>query len=258
MNKKLLELYKYRFLLKELVVRDIKKKYRRSILGILWSMLNPLLMMVITAMVFSTLFRFQIENYPVYLLTGQVLFSFFAESTNFAMGSILENSSLIKKVYVPKFMFPLSRVVSSLVNFLLTLPAVIIIIIFTAHKVSLAMFSCVIPIILLFLFCLGIGLFLSACTVYFRDMFHLYSVVITALSYATPIFYPVDIISLEYRPIMGLNPLSYFLEAFRYPIYSNMLPPFSIIKICGILVIIALAIGGYFFYRKQNKFILYM
>lgn len=92
------ELYKYKYLIQELVVRDIKKKYRRSVLGVVWSILNPLLMMIVTAMVFSTLFRFDIRNYPLYLLTGQVLFTFYAESTNFAMSSIIENGGLIRKI----------------------------------------------------------------------------------------------------------------------------------------------------------------
>ena len=107
---------KYRNLISELVTRDIKKKYRRSILGYLWSMLNPLFTMLITAMVFSELFRFQIDNFALYLLTGQLIFTFYAEATNFAMGSILENGSLIKKVYIPKYFFPISRVSSSAIN----------------------------------------------------------------------------------------------------------------------------------------------
>ena len=110
------EIYHYRYLLRELVLRDIRKKYRRSVLGVLWSILNPLLMMSVTAMVFSTLFRFSIENYPLYLLVGQIMFNFFSESTTFAMTSVLENGSLLKKIYVPKYLFPLSRVISSCIN----------------------------------------------------------------------------------------------------------------------------------------------
>ena len=101
MNSFISEIYKYRFLIRELVIRDIKKKYRRSVLGILWSVLNPLLMMAVTAMVFSTIFRFSIANYPLYLLVGQIMFTFFSESTTFAMTSIIENGSLLKKIYIP-------------------------------------------------------------------------------------------------------------------------------------------------------------
>lgn len=148
------ELYRYKNLINELVNRDIKKKYRRSILGILWSMLNPLLMMLITAMVFSNLFRFEIKNFALYLLTGQIIFTFYAEATNFAMGSILENGHLIKKVYVPKYLFPLSRVASSAVNLLFTLPAMFAIILITGQTISLKIIFCIIPLVLLFIFCL--------------------------------------------------------------------------------------------------------
>ena len=124
-------LYNYKYLILVLIERDIKKKYRRSILGVLWSLLNPLMMMSITAMVFSTLFRFDIPNYVLYLLVGQVVFTFYVESTNFALGSIMENGSLIKKVSVPKYLFPMSRVLSSCVNLLFTLPDVLIIMLYS-------------------------------------------------------------------------------------------------------------------------------
>ena len=122
------EIFEYRALLIELVKRDIKKKYRRSILGILWSMLNPFLTMLIMAMVFSSFFKFAIKNFPVYLLTGQLIFNFYSEATNTAMGSILENASLIKKVYVPKHIFPIAKVLSSCVNFILSLPGLVLVI----------------------------------------------------------------------------------------------------------------------------------
>lgn len=252
------ELYKYRNLIYELVIRDIKKKYRRSILGILWSMLNPLLMMLITAMVFSNLFRFEIKNFPLYLLTGQIIFTFYAEATNFAMGSILENGHLIKKVYVPKYLFPLARVVSSAVNLCFTLPAMLAIILITGQEISLKIFLIIIPLILLVLFCLGIGLFLSALAVYFRDMFHLYGVALTALNYATPIFYPENIIPVQYQWIVHYNPIYYYLKMFREVVYSNRIPDINLIIICFFISIIALIIGGYFFNKKQNNFILYI
>ena len=118
-------------LLHELVLRDIKKKYRRSVLGIFWSILNPVLIMLITSFVFSHLFRFEIQDYPLYLITGQVMFNFYSEATNFAMGSIIENGGLIKKTYVPKYLFTVSRVMSSLVNLALTLPTIILISVYT-------------------------------------------------------------------------------------------------------------------------------
>lgn len=252
------EFFKYKNLIDELVNRDIKKKYRRSILGILWSMLNPLLMMLITAMVFSNLFRFEIKNFALYLLTGQIIFTFYAESTNFAMGSILENGHLIKKVYVPKYLFPLSRVVSSAVNLLFTLPAMLAIILVTGQMISFKIVFCIIPLVLLFIFCLGMGLFLSALAVYFRDMFHLYGVALTVLNYATQIFYPENIIPAKYQWIIYCNPIYYYLKMFREVVYSNQIPDINLIIICLLISVIALIIGIYFFNKKQNDFILYI
>lgn len=258
MNAFIKELYKYKYLIQELVVRDIKKKYRRSVLGVVWSILNPLLMMVVTAMVFSTLFRFDIHNYPLYLLTGQILFTFFAESTNFAMSSIIENGGLIRKIYIPKYLFPLSRVVSSSVNLLFTLPALVLIILVTGQPLTFAMLSFVVPLLLFFIFCLGVGLILSTMAVYFRDMFHLYGVLLNLLSYATPIFYPEKIVPEQFILLLKLNPLYYFFKAFRMSLYDGVLPTAPLLFHCTILAVVAFAIGCFVFKKYQNKFILYI
>lgn len=258
MNAFIKELYKYKYLIQELVVRDIKKKYRRSVLGVVWSILNPLLMMAVTAMVFSTLFRFDIKNYPLYLLTGQILFAFFAESTNFAMSSIIENGGLIRKIYIPKYLFPLSRVASSCVNLLFTLPALLLIIIVTGQPLDFAMLSFIVPLALFFVFCLGVGLILSTMAVYFRDMFHLYGVLINLLNYATPIFYPEKIVPEQFILLLKLNPLYYFFKAFRMSIYDGVLPTAPLLFHCAIIAFVTFAIGCYVFKRYQNKFILYI
>lgn len=253
-----LQIVRYRNLIRELVVRDIKKKYRRSILGILWSILNPLLMMVITAMVFSTLFRFKIQNYILYLLCGQLLFSFYSEATNFAMGSILANGSLIKKIYVPKYLFPVSRVLSSAVNLAFTFPALLAIMIYTGAPFNWHTIFCLVPLVLLLIFCAGVGFFLSAAAVYFRDMFHLYGVFLKALTYATPIFYPENIVPQKYHFLLDWNPLYYYLHAFRTIIVDGQLPGLRLLCICSGLAFGALAMGFLFFYRKQKHFILYI
>lgn len=250
--------YKYKYLIYVLVDRDIKKKYRRSILGVLWSLLNPLLMMLITAMVFSTLFRFDVENYILYLLIGQVAFSFYSEATNFAMGSILENASLIKKVYVPRYLFPMSRVASSCVNLLFTIPAVLFMMCYTGQYPTIDVLSFAVPLILFLIFALGVGLILSAAVVYFRDVFHLYSVLITALNYATPIFYPEKIVPEEYRFLMEYNPIYYFVKGFREVFYSGGLPSMDNTIICAEIAIIALILGIIIFRKAQKKFILYI
>lgn len=250
--------YKYKYLLYVLVVRDIKKKYRRSVLGVLWSMLNPLLMMTITAMVFSNLFRFDAENYVLYLLVGQIMFSFYSESTNFAMGSILENSALIKKVYVPKYLFPLSRVLSSCVNLLFTIPAILVMMVYTGQTPSFRIVSFLLPLGLMLIFCMGVGLLLSCSVVFFRDTFHLYGVVLTALNYATPIFYPEKIVPERYRFLMECNPLCYFVKAFREVLYSGGWPTWDTSVACAIMAAAALCVGIVVFRRAQNHFILYI
>ncbi len=252
------EIIRYRYLLQQLVLRDIKKKYRRSVLGILWSVLNPLLTMTVTAMVFSTLFRFSVENYPLYLLTGQILFAFFSESTQFAMLSMIENGSLLKKIYIPKYLFPLSRVMSSCVNLLFTIPALLLIVFATGATLSVEMLLFVLPVFLLMLFCLGLGLLLATMVVYFRDVQHLYSVLLNLLSYGTPIFYPETIVPEEYRWLLDYNPLYYFLTAFRQTMYSATVPDPGLLGFCGAMSLGMLAVGYWVFRKHENHFILYV
>lgn len=250
--------YRYKYLLYVLVQRDIKKKYRRSVLGVLWSMLNPLMMMIITAMVFSHLFRFDLENYILYLLIGQVAFTFFSEATRFAMGSILENSSLIKKVYVPKYLFPFSRGFSACVNFLFTIPAILIMMVYTGQYPDFSTISLIVPLFLMLVFCLGVGLILSAAVVFFRDIAHLYGVLLTAMSYATPIFYPEDIIPDKYRFVLDLNPMYYFVKLFREVMYLGHWPSSDLVLICTMIAFGVMGVGIYVFRKTQNNFILYI
>ena len=252
------ELYKYRYLIVELVSRDIKKKYRRSILGVLWSLLNPLFIMIITAMIFSHLFRFDIENYPLYLLCGQIIFTFYNESTRFAMLSIIENGILLKKVYVLKYLFPTSRVVSSCVNLLFTLPALFLIIIVTSANFSLATFTFVIPLFFMLIFCLGVGLILSTLAVYFRDMVHLYNVFLSLLSYATPIFYPESIVPEQYSLILKLNPLYFYMKAFRQSVCEARIPETDLLMTCIAISVVTIFIGWRLFKKYQNNFVLYI
>lgn len=250
--------FKYSNLIKELVYRDIAKKYRRSIFGVLWSMLNPLMMMIITAMVFSNLFRFEIQNFALYLLSGQIIFTFYAEATNFAMASIVDNGSLIRKVYLPKYLFPLSRVVSSGVNLLFSIPALLLIMMFTGAEISFRLFFSFIPLILLFIFSLGIGLILSAVAVFFRDLFHLYGVMLTALNYATPIFYPASIIPVEYQSLIQLNPLTHYLDLFRKIVYSNSYIGIEDLLLCSTISFLSLGIGILIFKKLQKDFVIYV
>ena len=216
MNSTIENFKKYKPLLFELVSRDLKTKYRRSVLGVLWTVLNPLGMMLVMTVVFSTVFRQNIENFPVYLMCGQLVFNFFNEASNMAMTSILGNASLIKKVYVPKYLFPLSRVCSSLVNMLTSFIALIIVIIVTRTPVTWTIITAVFPVLYVSMFAFGVGLVLATAVVTFRDLQHLYGVVITAWLYLTPIFYPISMLPESIGRLIKLNPITSFVELLRY------------------------------------------
>lgn len=249
---------KYKNLLNELIVRDIKVKYKRSILGILWTLLNPLLSMFVLTIVFSNLFRYDIENFPVYLITGQIMFNFFAESTSMAMGSILGNASLIKKVYIPKYIFPLSRVLSSFVNLLFALISVIIIMIFMKVKITVSILFVPIAFMYILIFSIGMGLLLSSLNVFFRDIQHLYGVVLTAWTYLTPIFYPVEIIPEQFKWLIEINPIYYMISYFRECVLYGNIPSLQLNIICMIACLISIIAGLWAFYKNQDKFILYI
>lgn len=243
-------------MLYELVARDVKIKYRKSVLGVLWTLLNPLLMMVILSIVFSNLFKFDIENYSLYLLSGQILFNFYNESTSGAMTSILGNAALIKKVYIPKYLFVLSRIASSSINILSSFCALILVMLFTRTELHFTMFLVVIPLGYLIVFSLGIGLILAALAVKFRDVIHLYTVFLTALMYLTPIIYPISMLPDWVRMIVNLNPLTGILNIFRDVMIYNTVPTIGEFLISFVVVTVTLVFGLWVFYKQQDEFIL--
>lgn len=246
----------YKDLLKELVRRDVKTKYRRSVLGILWSVLNPLGMMIIMSIVFSHVFRANIENFPVYLMCGQLIFNFFNEASTIAMSAILGNSSLIKKVYVPKYLFPVSKVCSCFVNLITSFIALVIVIIATGTKLSWTVVLVVLPVLYVFLFSLGMGLLLSALVVTFRDLQHLYGVLITAWLYLTPIFYPIDMLPDWVKHIVHMNPIANIIEMFRDVVMYGIVPSGILQVKCLGACAIVMALGLWVFYKQQDTFIL--
>lgn len=259
MKKRWQALYDYRFLIKQLVVKDIKLKYRRSFLGYLWSILNPLLIMLVLVLVFSHMFRFDIENYPAYLIIGQTLFSFMTESTNLALTSINDNASLLKKVYVPKYIFTMSKVTSSLVNMLFSLGAMLIV--FIATRIQFSVYMLFIPVIILelYVFCLGFGLFLAQGAVFFRDLQYLYSVATTAWMYLTPIFYPITQLPENLQKIIQTcNPMCNYITQFRMVVLEQQLPSAGSVGLGFGVGVIFMVIGTWSFFRSQDKFILYI
>lgn len=246
---------RYKPLVRELVVRDLKVKYRRSALGYLWSLLNPLLMMCVMTVVFSNVFRVGVANFPLYLICGQTLFAFFNESTNMAMRSILDNGALLRKVYVPKFIFPMARILSSFVTMSFSLVAILIVMIFTGAPFSFTMLLVIVPLFFLFVFCCGMGLILSALSVYFRDITHLYSVLTLAWMYATPIFYPLESVNANIASLIRFNPLYHYINFFRNLVISSNIPGPNAWFACIASSLVMISVGLLVFNRLQKNFI---
>jgi len=252
-------LYRYRALVKQLVLKDLKLKYRRSFLGYVWSVLNPLMVMVVMYLVFSQMFRFEVENYPAYLIIGQAVFNFMTEATNQAVYSITGNSALLKKVYVPKYVFTLSKVSSSLVNLLFSLGAMLIVFIFS--RVRFSWYMLLIPVVMLelYLFSLGLGLFLAQAAVFFRDIQYIYSVLTTAWMYATPVFYPMEQLSEGMqRIIRAFNPMYHYVTQFRTLVLEGTLPDLHSVAYGFALAFLFLGTGTWAFLKTQDQFILYI
>lgn len=247
---------KYEPLLAELVARDIKIKYRRSVLGVLWTILNPLFMMVILSIVFSNIFKFDVENFALYVLSGQVIFNFYNDSTTSSMNSILGASFLIKKVYVPKYLFVLSRIVSSFINLMASFCALLFMMVVSRVELHWEIILSIIPLTMVVVFSLGIGLILAALTVKFRDIIHLYSVFTTGLLYLTPVIYPMSILPGLIKKVVMINPLTNYLIMFRDVVFNGTLPSLSSVFIGILEMMVALGLGIWIFYKKQDEFIL--
>ncbi|MBA4701146.1 MAG: ABC transporter permease [Ruminococcus sp.] len=256
MSRYIQNFLKFNPLLGELVARDIKIKYRRSVLGVFWTLLNPLCMMIILSIVFSNLFKFDIENFPLYILSGQVIFNFYSDSTSGAMSSIIGSAALIKKVYVPKYLFVISRVFSSFINLMASFTALLIVMVATRTELHWTVFLVPIPLFLLVLFSLGIGLALAAITVKFRDIMHLYNVFVTALLYLTPVIYPMSILPPWLYKVVMLNPITNILMMFRDVMLENTIFNMTSLIIAILESLLSLGVGLYIFYKNQDQFIL--
>ena len=258
---------KDKFILKQLVTKDFKIKYRRSVLGVAWSVLNPLLMMIVMSIVFSTIFAqgrngsVTPELYPLYLIVGNVTFSVMSESTNQALMSIIWASSLLKKVKVHRWVFPVQKVLFSLVNFSFSLVAVALVMLFFRVVPTWHLILLPVCLLLLMCFCMGLGMMLSALAVFFRDVMHLWTVVITAWMYLTPIFWTTDFISQMAHWIQVLvvvNPMYNYLQFMRDIFLFNTMPSALTFGLCVAWAVLALAIGYAVFHKTEHKFILYI
>lgn len=249
---------KYRFLIKQLVSRDFKAKYKRSILGVFWSFLNPLLTMIVQYVVFSNLFRFDIPHYPVYLLSGIIVFNYFSEACGMALTSIIGNATLITKVYVPKYIYPLTRILSSLVNLLISMIPLIIVTIFSGLYPTKAYLLIPFILVCLTMFCLGLGMLLSAAMVFFRDIQFLWGVLTMIWMYLTPIFYPESILPDKVACILKFNPLYYFISFLRSCVIDGISPEPVVYVQCFLIALGVLVFGAWVFKKSQDKFVVYL
>ncbi len=251
-------LHKYGFLMQQLVARDFKVRYKRSVLGVFWSFLNPLLMMVVQYLVFSQLFRSDIENYPVYLLCGLVVFNFFNEGVGQALSSIVGNAALITKVYLPKYIYPVTRVLSSGINLLMSLAPLLLAAFLTGEKMTAAYLM--LPYILgcVMVFTTGLGMALAAGMTFFRDIQFLWGVLSMLWMYLTPLFYPVSIVPEAFRGAVLHNPMYIFVHAVRAIVLEGTAPRPLVFFQCTWIALAMLAAGGMIFKKTQDRFIFYI
>ncbi len=249
---------KYSFLIRQLVGRDFKTKYKRSILGVFWSFLNPLLTMSVQYLVFSNLFRFDIPYYPVYLLCGIIMFNYFSEACGMALSSIVGNAGLITKVYVPKYIYPLTRILSSLVNLVISMVPLFIVAMISGLFPTKAYL--LIPFILLCIaiFCLGLGMLLAAAMVFFRDIEFLWGVITMVWMYLTPTFYPASILPTNIVWVLNINPLYYFITFLRCCIIDGVSPEPILYLQSAVIAVVMLICGSIVFKKSQDKFALYI
>ena len=249
---------KFISLIGELVKRDLRLKYRRSFLGYFWSLLNPLLMMTVMMIVFSYMFRFEIENYPLYLICGQTMFNFFNESTTMSLYAIINNATLLKKIYVPKYVFPISRVLSCFITMSFSLVAILIVMVFTRVRFHFTILLFWVPMVYLLLFCCGMGLVVSALAVRFRDVIHLYSVLTMVWMYATPVFYPIEAVPPHVAQLIRLNPMYIFITLFRELLLYGRVPGAGLWLGGAAMAVLTFGLGALVFGRMQKHFIYYI
>ena len=250
-----------RFIVSQLVAKDFKRKYRRSILGVAWSVLNPLLMMMVMAAVFTRMMRFSSEaipSYPLYIILGNITFSLMSESTSQGMNSIIDASSLLKKVKIDRWVFPVEKVLFAMVNFAFSLVAVLVVMI--AVHVLPTWTALLLPLFLFYiaLFCVGVSMVLATAAVFFRDIIHLWSVVLTAWTYATPLFYPEEILPEWMLVFERFNPMYHYVGYIRELLLYQRVPSLAANLTCLGFGVGALVIGIIVFRRHERKFILFI
>lgn len=258
MKKYIDNLLQYRFLLSELVKKGIKLKYRRSYLGIVWSLLEPLLTMIVLTIVFGTLFGNHTREFPVYILTGRLLYSFFSAATKSSLSSIRKNSGMIKKVYVPKYLYTLSCVLYNYVIFLISLVVLAVVSIFLGVYPTVYTLQIFAPLVLLLILSYGCGMILATIGVFFRDVEYIWSVALMLVMYTCAIFYyPEKLLKSGWDWILKFNPLYCIIDNFRSAVFGEMMDMdnfiYAIVISFGVMII-----GILCFRKNQDRFILHI
>lgn len=256
MTNKISELYTYREMIFSMIRRDIRGKYKASALGFLWTFLNPLLQLFIYTMVFSVILRAGIEDFYIYLFIGLVPWNFFAASVSGGAFCVVGQENLIKKIYFPRLVLPISYVTSAFVNMLLTFIVIFLVLILSGRGLNFVALL-FLPVIWLveYLLALGMCMVTSALTVYFRDLEYLLNIVMMGWMYLTPIMYTTEMVPEELRPLFLLNPMTAIIEAYHEILYFKMIPQIETLTNAMVWGIGLLIIGSLIFERMQRKFV---
>ena len=249
---------KYKFLFEELVKRDFKEKYKRSILGMGWSILSPLLTLLVMKLIFTEFFGKNMPHYTIYLFSGNLVLAYYKESTKNGMSSLVKNANIFTKINVPKYMFLLSKNVSALVNFGLTLVVYFMFCALDGIHFHFKMLLLIYPILGLLMMNIGIGLILSALFVFFRDIRYLYEVFLTLITYVSAVFYSVDKFSPRGQRLFLLNPVYVFIKYFRCIVIDGKIPSLEYHALCAFYALIFLVIGGYVYKKLNHQFLYYL
>jgi ABC-2 type transport system permease protein len=248
----------YRDILINLVHRDLTSRYKRSIIGFMWTMLNPVIMTVVYMIVFSTIFRVQPKEFIIYFLSAYLAWNFFSQASSAASKCIMNAGPLVKKICIPKMILVISVIVSAMVNLGAAIVPLLILVAIFGKGLHFLLLFLVVPFVFIFLFTLGISLILASLTVFFLDVGEFYNVILMPWMFMTPIMYPMNIIPTEYLFVIKLNPMYYLIECFRMPIYEGRIPDMSMIVISAIISVVTLAIGYVVFTRNEDDFVYYV
>lgn len=250
--------YRYRELIWALAIKELKIRYKRSVLGFLWALLNPMLLMLVLTVVFSTIMGGIMPHYAIFLLSLLLPWTFFSQSLSYAVDSIVGNADLLKKVAVPKLVFPVAALVSNMINLFLSLIPLLLLVVAMRHPLHLTWLYLPVPVIALTLFTLGATFFFATANVYYRDVAHILQVLLNIWFYVTPIMFALSFYPAKFRWLFALNPMIYALDGFRQAVYYGTMPTARFVIISFAWALISLVLGFRIFRKRQDEFVYYI